>query len=101
MIFFRSDSRYDFWEYLIGIDGAPVDHNILAGEIGVRFGAEEGNNLTELLRRSGAPQRNGGFGRGSYFICSAFLFFCDPENGFVTGQTLYVCGGGSVGAMSL
>lgn len=34
-------------------------------------------------------------------ISNAFLFFCDPENGFVTGQTLYVCGGGSVGAMSL
>ncbi|MFK7837350.1 MAG: SDR family oxidoreductase [Sulfitobacter sp.] len=34
-------------------------------------------------------------------ISNAFLFFCDPENSFVTGQTLYVCGGGSVGAMSL
>ncbi|WP_299417180.1 SDR family oxidoreductase [uncultured Sulfitobacter sp.] len=34
-------------------------------------------------------------------ISNAFLFFCDPENGFVTGQTLYVCGGGSVGALSL
>ena len=34
-------------------------------------------------------------------ISNAFLYFCDPENGFVTGQTLYVCGGGSVGAMSL
>lgn len=34
-------------------------------------------------------------------ISNAFLFFCDPENGFVTGQTLYVCGGGSVGTLSL
>jgi len=34
-------------------------------------------------------------------VSNAFLFFCDPENGFVTGQTLYVCGGGSVGAMQL
>ena len=34
-------------------------------------------------------------------ISNAFLFFCDPENSFVTGQTLYVCGGGSVGAMAL
>ena len=33
-------------------------------------------------------------------ISNAFLFFCDPENGFVPGQTLYVCGGGSGGAMS-
>lgn len=34
-------------------------------------------------------------------ISNAFLFFCDPENGFVTGQTLYVCGGASVGTLSL
>ncbi len=34
-------------------------------------------------------------------VSNAFLYFCDPENGFVTGQTLYVCGGGSVGALSL
>jgi 3-oxoacyl-[acyl-carrier protein] reductase len=34
-------------------------------------------------------------------ISNAFLFFCDPDNGFVTGQNLYVCGGGSVGALSL
>lgn len=34
-------------------------------------------------------------------VSNAFLFFCAPENSFVTGQTLYVCGGASVGAMSL
>jgi NAD(P)-dependent dehydrogenase (short-subunit alcohol dehydrogenase family) len=34
-------------------------------------------------------------------VSNAFLFFCDPENGFVTGQTLYVCGGASVGSMQL
>ena len=34
-------------------------------------------------------------------ISNAFLYFCDPENGFVTGQTLYVCGGGSIGALQL
>ena len=34
-------------------------------------------------------------------ISNAFLFFCDPENDFITGQTLYVCGGGSIGAFSL
>ena len=34
-------------------------------------------------------------------ISNAFMFFCDPENSFVTGQNLFVCGGGSVGAMSL
>jgi len=34
-------------------------------------------------------------------ISNAFLYFCDPENGFVTGQTLYVCGGASIGTVSL
>ncbi len=34
-------------------------------------------------------------------IANAFLFFCDPESGFVTGQTLYVCGGASIAALSL
>ena len=34
-------------------------------------------------------------------VSNAFLFFCDPENGFVTGQTLYVCGGASVGSVQL
>lgn len=34
-------------------------------------------------------------------ISNAFLYFCDPENGFVTGQTLYICGGGSVGTLAL
>jgi hypothetical protein len=27
------------------------------------------------------------------------MFFCDRANGFVTGQTLYVCGGASVGTI--
>lgn len=34
-------------------------------------------------------------------ISNAFLFFCDPQNGFVTGQTLYVCGGASIGTLQL
>jgi len=34
-------------------------------------------------------------------IARAFMFFADPEAGFVTGQLLYVCGGASVGAFSL
>jgi 3-oxoacyl-[acyl-carrier protein] reductase len=27
------------------------------------------------------------------------MFFCDRANDFVTGQTLYVCGGASVGTI--
>ena len=34
-------------------------------------------------------------------VTNAFLFFCDPKSGFVTGQTLYVCGGASVGGSIL
>lgn len=34
-------------------------------------------------------------------VSNAFLFFCAPESGFVTGQVLYVCGGASVGSISL
>lgn len=34
-------------------------------------------------------------------VARAFLFFCDPENSFVTGQTLYVCGGASVGTLTI
>ena len=34
-------------------------------------------------------------------ISRAVTFFTDPEAGFITGQTLYVCGGTSVGSLSL
>ncbi len=34
-------------------------------------------------------------------VTNAFLYFCDPQTGFVTGQTLYVCGGASVGSIQL
>lgn len=34
-------------------------------------------------------------------VSNAFMFFCSPDNGFVTGQTLYVCGGASVGTLMI
>jgi len=34
-------------------------------------------------------------------VANAFLFFADPKAGFVTGQTLFVCGGASVGTAIL
>ena len=34
-------------------------------------------------------------------VSNAFLFFCDPASGFVTGQTLYVCGGASIGTLTI
>ena len=29
-------------------------------------------------------------------VANAILFFADPKSGFVTGQTLFVCGGVSI-----
>ncbi|MGD1923394.1 MAG: SDR family NAD(P)-dependent oxidoreductase [Paracoccaceae bacterium] len=34
-------------------------------------------------------------------VVNAFLYFLDPETSFVTGQTLYVCGGASVGTLTI
>lgn len=34
-------------------------------------------------------------------VSRAVTFFTDPDSGFVTGQTLYVCGGTSVGSLTL
>lgn len=34
-------------------------------------------------------------------VARAVLFFADPQNSFVTGQVLYVCGGSSVASISL
>jgi NAD(P)-dependent dehydrogenase (short-subunit alcohol dehydrogenase family) len=28
-------------------------------------------------------------------------FLCEPESGFITGQTWYVCGGASLGSLAL
>ena len=34
-------------------------------------------------------------------VAHAVMYFAAPESGFVTGQLLYVCGGASVGAVSI
>jgi NAD(P)-dependent dehydrogenase (short-subunit alcohol dehydrogenase family) len=34
-------------------------------------------------------------------VARAVLFFASPDASFVTGQTLYVCGGASVGSLVL
>ena len=32
-------------------------------------------------------------------VARAVMFFCARENSFITGQTLYVCGGASLGSI--
>ncbi|TFL15718.1 SDR family oxidoreductase [Pusillimonas caeni] len=34
-------------------------------------------------------------------VARAVMFFCDPANSFITGQTLYVCGGASVSSVTI
>ena len=34
-------------------------------------------------------------------VARAVEFFVHPDNGFVTGQTLFVCGGSSVGSLTI
>ncbi|WP_280151468.1 SDR family oxidoreductase [Piscinibacter sp. XHJ-5] len=34
-------------------------------------------------------------------VARAVSFFADPDNAFITGQVLYVCGGASLGSLSL
>jgi len=34
-------------------------------------------------------------------VARAVMFFCEPANSFVTGQTLYVCGGASVSSVTI
>ena len=43
------------------------------------------------VRRLGQPED----------VARAVLFFADPGAGFITGQTLFVCGGTSVGSLAL
>jgi 3-oxoacyl-[acyl-carrier protein] reductase len=59
----------------------------------VEPGSEREANLIKSLpmRRLGTPQD----------VARAVLYFADPENSFVTGQTLFVCGGASVGYLQI
>ena len=34
-------------------------------------------------------------------VARAVSFFSSPDAGFITGQTLYVCGGASIGSISI
>jgi NAD(P)-dependent dehydrogenase (short-subunit alcohol dehydrogenase family) len=56
---------------------------------------EEGSPREAALAKAIPVQRLG----RSDDVARAVLFFADRANGFVTGQTLYVCGGASVGTL--
>ena len=58
---------------------------------------EQGSERERALAASVPVKRLG----ESTDVARAVSFFADPDNGFVTGQVLYVCGGTSVGSLAL
>jgi NAD(P)-dependent dehydrogenase (short-subunit alcohol dehydrogenase family) len=88
------------WALELAADGITV--NVIApGPISgtdmfhavVPKGSERENALAKAIpvQRLGRPDD----------VARAVMFFCDRANGFVTGQTLYVCGGSSVGSLTI
>lgn len=59
----------------------------------IQGGSEEENNLVASL-----PMRR--LGRTDD-IARSVMYFVEPDNDFVTGQTLFVCGGASVGSLKI
>lgn len=87
------------WALELGRHGITVN-TVAPGPIATELfdasnppGSATRENLTNMLavKRLGTPDD----------LARAVLFFLSPDNGFVTGQTLYVCGGSSLGAMPL
>jgi len=86
------------WALELGPSGITV--NLIApGPIksdmfraGVPEGSEREAGLIASLpvRRLGEPDD----------VARAVMYFADPANGYVTGQTLFVCGGASVGGLT-
>src|SRR5690606_9585833 len=59
----------------------------------IEAGSERERNIARSIpvQRLGRPDD----------VARAVMFFADPANSFVTGQTLYVCGGASVGSITI
>jgi NAD(P)-dependent dehydrogenase (short-subunit alcohol dehydrogenase family) len=87
------------WALELGPDGITV--NVVApGPIRTDMFydvIEKGSDREQQLAAS-IPVRRLGVAED---VARAVWFFADPENSFVTGQVLYVCGGASVGSLSL
>jgi hypothetical protein len=83
------------WALELGGDGITV--NVIApGPIATelfRNGNPEDSEATKQIMDGLAVKRMG----EPDDVARAAMFFLDAKNGFVTGQTLYVCGGLSVG----
>ena len=60
-----------------------------------RYGIPPGDPREQTLAAAIPVKRLG----RSDDVARAVMFFADPKNSFVTGQTLYVCGGSSVGSL--
>jgi NAD(P)-dependent dehydrogenase (short-subunit alcohol dehydrogenase family) len=67
------------------ISGTDMFHAV------VPKGSERERTLAETIpaKRLGRPDD----------VARAVMFFCDRANSFITGQTLYVCGGASLGSL--
>ena len=58
---------------------------------------DEGSEKEKVIA-AGIPVKRLG---ESVDVARAVRFFAEPDNSFVTGQVLYVCGGTSVGSLTL
>ncbi len=87
------------WAMELGQHGITVNA-IAPGPVVTDMFTDVMSEESEQAKRLAASLPVGRLGT-SDDIARATMFFLDPENGFVTGQTLYVCGGASLGSLSL
>lgn len=69
----------------------PVRTDMFHGVVTAGSDAEQRLAASLPMRRLGEPDD----------VARAVAFFANPVNGFITGQSLYVCGGASIGGLAL